>query len=281
VGGGTIGHLDLFLFDIQENTELRETGMQTTRGNGRGTHRLPPRRFDLRYMVSAMTSVVADEHLLLWRALVTLMKHQTLPPELLPPEIHALGVPVTTKVNKPDDAPRALDVWSALEAPPRPSLIYVVTVPVDLDIAIEAPLVLTRTVRYSRSREPEIRPELGTHIGGVVRDRAGAPVGDAVVSLAASVRDGVPTDAEGQFVLTGVPLGSVDLKIERPGRPARALSRNRFRCTKSTNRSERRYARIPVPRRFVEERDTGTRPIEGTAMAAFIGMAPARPISRC
>jgi hypothetical protein len=215
--------LDLFLFDIQENTELRETGMQTTRGNGRGMHRMPPRRFDLRYMVSAMTSVVADEHLLLWRALVTLMKHQTLPDEFLPPDVRALGVPVTTKVNKPDDAPRALDVWSALEAPPKPSLIYVVTVPVDLDIAIEAPLVLTRTVRYSRSREPEIRPELRTHIGGVVRDRGGAPVGDAVVSLAASVRDGVPTDAEGQFVLTGVPLGPVELRIERPGRPARTL----------------------------------------------------------
>ena len=216
--------LDLFLFDIQENTELRETGLQTTRGNGRGIHRMPPRRFDLRYMVSAMTSVVADEHLLLWRALVTLMKHQTLPDELVPPDVRALGVPVTTKVNKPDDAPRALEVWSALEARPRPSLIYVVTVPVDLEIAIEAPLVLTRTVRYRRTREPEARPELGTHIGGVVRDRTGAPVTDAVVAVAASSRAGVPTDPEGQFVLTGVPLGPVDLRIERPGASPRTLT---------------------------------------------------------
>jgi hypothetical protein len=214
--------LNLFLFDIQENTELRETGLQTTRANGRGVHRMPPRRFDLRYMVSAITSDVADEHLLLWRSLLTLMKYQTLPPELLPGSIRAVGVPVTTKVSKPDDAPRALDVWSALEAPPRPALIYVVTAPVDLEIAIDAPLVLTRTVRYGRTREPA-GVELGTHIGGVVRDRSGAPVAGATVALAASARGGSPTDAEGQFVLTGVPIGSVDLRVERPGKSPRTL----------------------------------------------------------
>lgn len=215
--------LDLFLFDIQENTELRETGLTTTRGNGRGTHRLPPRRFDLRYMVSALTSVVADEHLLLWRALVTLMKYQTLPSELLPAPMREVGVAVTTKVSKPDDAPRALDVWSALEAPPRPSLIYVVTVPVDLGISIEAPLVLTRTARYLRSHEPAARPDIGTHIGGVVRDRNGLPVPGAVVALADTARSGNATNAAGEFVLTGVPTGGVTLRVERPGSAARLI----------------------------------------------------------
>jgi hypothetical protein len=215
--------LNLFLFDIQENTELRETGVTTTRGNGRGVHRLPPRRFDLRYMVCALTSVVADEHLLLWRALITLMKYQTLPDELVPEPLRIDGLPITTKVSKPDDAPRALDVWSALDSPPRPSLVYVVTVPVDLGIAIEAPLVLTRTVRYTRSREPDIRPEITNHIGGVVRDRKGAPVPGARVGVAGEARDGAPTNAAGEFVLSHVPSGAVRLRVEPPGKEPRLI----------------------------------------------------------
>jgi hypothetical protein len=209
--------LSLFLFDIQENTELRDTALSTTRANGRGVHRLPPRRFDLRYMVSAITSVVADEHLLLWRALVTLMKYQTLPEELLRAPLLEPGVPITTKVSKPDDAPRPLDVWSALEAPPRPALIYVVTVPVDLGISIEAPLVLTRTARYTRTTEPEVPPDIGTHIGGVVRDRTGAPVANATVALEGRARLGSATNEQGQFVLDSVPSGAVTLRVERPG----------------------------------------------------------------
>src|SRR5690242_11217730 len=69
--------LNFFLFDVKENLDVRQTHVETTRANGRAHHRVPPRRFDLRYMVSALTTDVADEHLLLWRALTTLLRHPT------------------------------------------------------------------------------------------------------------------------------------------------------------------------------------------------------------
>src|SRR5688500_15689657 len=59
--------INLFLFDVQENTEKRETNVQTIRSNGKAERRMPPRRFDLRYMVSALTTEIEDEHQLLWR----------------------------------------------------------------------------------------------------------------------------------------------------------------------------------------------------------------------
>src|SRR5947208_13954480 len=62
--------VNLFLFDLQENTELRQSNYEVTRNNGRAERRLVPRRFDLRYMVSALTTSVEDEHQLLWRVLV-------------------------------------------------------------------------------------------------------------------------------------------------------------------------------------------------------------------
>jgi len=146
--------LDFFLYDLEENTERRQTAVQTSRGNGHGVHRLPPRRLDLHYMVSALTADVGDEHLLLWRTLVTLMQHPTIPAELLPAEIRALELPVLTAVDKPKDSARALDIWSAFDTAPRPALLCTVTVPVDLDIELTSPLVLSRTVRYADAAQP-------------------------------------------------------------------------------------------------------------------------------
>src|SRR5437763_5719148 len=82
--------INLFLFDLQENTELRQSNYEVTRNNGRAERRLVPRRFDLRYMVSALTTSVEDEHQLLWRVLVTLVQHPQLPAELLSDELRTL-----------------------------------------------------------------------------------------------------------------------------------------------------------------------------------------------
>ena len=205
--------VNFFLFDVEENTDLRQTGMQATRGNGVGTYRMPPRRFDFRYMVSALSTVVEDEHLLLWRTLVTLMKYQKFPSEVLPDSLRGLEPPLVTKVNKPDDSPRALDIWGALETPPRPALIYVVTTPVDLDIAIQAPLVLTRTARYTRMLSDEREFDGRALIGGVVRDRHGARLAGATVSVEGRAAPDVTTNSDGEFRLASLSVGALTLRV--------------------------------------------------------------------
>lgn len=80
--------LNLFLFDIQENTDLRQTGMQTLYGgDGMAVQRMPPRRFDLCYMVSAVSSVAEDEHTLLWQSLAVLLKHSPFPLDMMPGDL--------------------------------------------------------------------------------------------------------------------------------------------------------------------------------------------------
>ena len=217
--------VNLFLFDIEENTELRDAAVHTSREHGRGVHRMPPRRFDLHYLVSALTTDNADEHLLLWRTLVTLLQHPQLPRELLPDALCTTGVPLIGKVTKPEGAPRTLDLWATLDVPPRPALLYLVTVPVDLDVVIEAPLVLTRTARYARSLAagtPDAGApgaEVRTHIGGTVRDRRGHPHAGARVTVEGSAAEGAVTTRDGAFVLHGVPVGAVTLRVSRAGRP--------------------------------------------------------------
>lgn len=252
--------INLYLFDIEENTDLRQTNMPVSRGSGIATYRIPPRRFNLRYLVSALTTVPDDEFLLIYRVLATLMRYPTLPPASLAaamaelvaregygaeqgrfkaladagertslddirsviaatdvaPSVQAmmravLTEPVvTTKIALGDEGPRMLEVWNALEQAPRPSLLYVVTVPVDLEIAIESPLVLTRMLRVRQRTDNTIPPDQ-IRIGGTVRDRAGAPVAGVRVSIEGGAAESV-TSSEGRFVLSHVPLGKVTLR---------------------------------------------------------------------
>jgi hypothetical protein len=205
--------ISVFLFDIQENTELRQGDFERTRHNGRAQRRAPLRRFDLRYMVSALTTDIADEHELLWRVLLTLVRHPQFPSDILTGELRSLEPAPVTKVSQADEGQRLSAVWSALSAPPHPSLNYVVTLPVDMNMVIEAPLILTRSARYTRSRVGENAPEIGIQIGGVVRNSAGQPLANVSVSLEGRAAPGSATNAEGRFVLAGVPSGTVALRL--------------------------------------------------------------------
>lgn len=215
--------LDLFLFDVRENTELRQANLQGARTTGSATYRVPPRRFDLRYMVAAFTTVPEDEHVLLWRTLVTLLKYPELPADLIPTAVRGLDVPVVTQIKKPDDSAELTDLWSGLEEKPHPALLYVVTVPVDLELEVTAPLVLTRTARYERTTDPTRPLERYTHIGGRVTDRRGVRVTGAAVAIAGLGRDAVITDAGGQFTLIDVPNGRLALQVTPPGAPKRTI----------------------------------------------------------
>ena len=141
--------INMFLFDLQENIELRQSNFETTRNNGRAERRQAPRRFDLRYMVSVLTTEVEDEHQLLWRVLLTLVRHPQFPAEVLPEELRTLEPALTTQVSRADEGQRLSGVWTALGVPPHPALCYVVTVPVDMNLVIEAPLVLTRNLFWT------------------------------------------------------------------------------------------------------------------------------------
>jgi hypothetical protein len=205
--------VNLFLFDLQENIDLRQSNFQTTRNNGRAERRLAPRRFDLRYMVSALTTAIDDEHELLWRVLVTLVRHPQLPTELLSEELRLLEPPLATRVSQVDEGQRLSAVWTALSVPPHPALYYVVMVPVDMNLAIEAPLVLTRTARYARTLADEVAPETSNQIGGVVHTEKGEPLANVKVALEGREAIESETNEEGRFVLGGVPSGTVRLRV--------------------------------------------------------------------
>ncbi len=256
--------INLYLFDIDENVDLRQTNMPVMRGGSGASYRMPMRRFDLRYMVTAFTTVADDEHLLIYRVLATLLRFSTLPPSSLAAAMAMIAgregyadeaarftalagagerttlsdlrsalasaevgsaaraammalidePQVTAKIATAEDSLRLLEVWNALEQAPRPSLLYVVTVPVDLDIVIDTPLVLTRTLRVRQRTDADTSAEF-IRIGGAVRDQTGAPLSGVTVAIEGGAIESV-TNSEGRYALSHVPAGEVTLRVVRP-----------------------------------------------------------------
>lgn len=206
----------LFLFEARENTELRQGNFQAVRVNGHSERRMPPRRMDLNYLVTAVSTEPSDEQELFWRVMVTLLKYQEIPEDVLPESLRGLEPAVTTRLWK-ETLANPLDLWSGLGARPHPSLLYTVTVPVDLDIAIQSPLVLTRSVRFRRANLPDVLPEERVSIGGTVCDAARQPVAGARVLVEGSAMEGTQTDAAGEFTLAipraDAASGAITLRI--------------------------------------------------------------------
>lgn len=215
--------INLHLFDIFENLQRRSTQMQARIVNGHAERHMAPRQMDLRYMVSAITSEIEDEHLLLWRTLSTLMKYQEIPDDYLPSELQRQSPRVVSHIGQPDDDVHMGQVWTGLNVEARPALCYVVTVPLDLEWSLSAPLVLTRSTRYIR--EPDgVAAGSFTAIGGTVRDAAGEPVAGVLVHVRGSAADPTRTGDDGRFRLRRLPFGAVTLDVTAPDGNAQAVT---------------------------------------------------------
>ena len=215
--------VNAFLIEVHENTDKRDSAPVTTINGGRAERRMAPRRIDLTYMVSVVTADIEDENELLWRVLATLMKYQQFPPEVLPDALRTVTPPLIARIAAKEEARNTVDIWSALGTEPRPTIGYVVTAPMDLAMAIQAPLVLTRTARYRRVGAHADQPShVGVQIGGFVKNRAGDPVANVLVCHNGS-ENGCITKADGQYVLRGVPEGPIRLTVREHGHEQKTM----------------------------------------------------------
>jgi hypothetical protein len=204
--------VNCYLYDIRENLERRQSLQWTTdrQSNGRALKRPAPRHFDLSYVCTAWTADVEDEHRLLWRVLATLIRCPELPPHLLQGNLAQIEWPVITEVAQPDGLLRdPADVWSALDNRIRPSVNVVVTLPLDDRDPIEAPLVLTRRLRFDENG----RTLEYIQIAGTVTGEDGKPLPNVVVRVRDHAYATVST-ADGRFWLSGLPAGTYTLVAE-------------------------------------------------------------------
>lgn len=123
--------VNLYLWDVRPNLAERDYGEVLIEGeDGRRFRRDPLPRVDCRYLVTAWTSEVRDEHSLLGGVLSTLLLHQVIAPEHLQGEFAAVR-PLPTIRLRSGDGTENSDFWSALGGQLKPGLDLVVTVTVD------------------------------------------------------------------------------------------------------------------------------------------------------
>jgi hypothetical protein len=130
--------VDLYLWDIRPNLSEREYGEVIVDGdNGRRLRRDPLPRVDCRYLVTAWTTEVRDEHSLLGDLLATLLLHRVIDGEYLHGAFTDVR-PLPTLRLRSGDGTENSDFWSALGGQLKPGLDLVVTVTVDAAVRVPA-----------------------------------------------------------------------------------------------------------------------------------------------
>ena len=123
--------IDLYLWDVRPNAYERQLGLATVpMPNGRPQRQPALPRIDCRYLVTAWTSDVGDEHSLLGRVLAALMRHPVIAPEHLHGSLADLR-PLPTVELRTGSGSENSDFWSALGGQLKPGLDVVVSATLD------------------------------------------------------------------------------------------------------------------------------------------------------
>jgi hypothetical protein len=214
--------VNLYLYDIRENHELRGMEWSIEKNNNTATKKKNAKRINLSYLVTVWTKNVDDQHSLLWRVLHTLIRYPTIPPELLMGALKEQEYPIITYAAQPDGLfGNPADFWAALDNQIRPSFNYVVTLPMDLDIAFTYPIVRTRTLSM---KKPDSEPEVIIGISGIVhfKGKPESVVSDATI-VAEKANLSCRTDGKGQYSFIRIPGGKQTLQVLVPNKPTRTI----------------------------------------------------------
>lgn len=210
--------INIYLYDIRENHKLRGTEWAITKDeNGNATKKKNASRIDISYLITVWTNDIIDEHRLLWHVLFTLFRYHELPEELLPEEILRTKYPIKTATAQPDGLfNNPADFWSALDNEIKPSINYVVTVPLDTDMAFTAPMVRTKILEIN---PPDTAAESMIQITGRIHE-AGTPAQGISEARVIAKEAGMTavTDSEGYYFFPKLAAGKYTFQVLVPGK---------------------------------------------------------------
>jgi len=117
--------LDVYLYDIREDTRWRSSGSVGVRDEDGFVARRasPPRYFRFAYLVTAWTQRPEDEHRLLSSVLSCFLADDRLPPDVLAGSLAGHPLPISLTIAQPPPQDRSIsEVWTALGGELKPSL---------------------------------------------------------------------------------------------------------------------------------------------------------------
>lgn len=158
----TLPAIDLFLYDVRENRDLRGTEWEVERrSDGTATRKRPPARVDCSYLMTAWASdssptPAEDEHSLLGEVMRVLLRHPTIPEAVLQGSLVGQAPPLPTIAMRDGRLQSMGEFWQALGGKPKAALNYTVTVGVEVAAAVETgPPVIDTTLKFRRGTAEE------------------------------------------------------------------------------------------------------------------------------
>ncbi|MBE9580995.1 MAG: DUF4255 domain-containing protein [Proteobacteria bacterium] len=148
----TLPAIDLFLYDVRENLELRSNEWIVERhSNGMATRQRPPIRVECSYLITAWPSESApnpaqDEHHLLGEVMRVLLRYPTIPAGVLQGSLKGMEPPLPTTSLQPSRLQSMGEFWQALGGKPKAALNYSVTIAIEPFEAIEEPVVVEKII---------------------------------------------------------------------------------------------------------------------------------------
>ncbi len=149
----TLPAIDLFLYDVRENLDLRDTEWIVERqNNGTAQRRRPPVRVSCSYVVTVWTQDAADwqtEHQLLGEVMKALLRYSTIPQPVLQGSLQNQPPPPRSLALRPTQLQSLGEFWQAMGGKPKPALNYTVTIAVPVFDSADAdtvPLVVSSQI---------------------------------------------------------------------------------------------------------------------------------------
>lgn len=214
--------VNIYLYDLRENHQLRSYEWTVEKNEDRtATKKKAPLRSDISYLVTVWTKHVQDEHRLLGRLLVALSRHPIIPQEVLQGELKGLEYSIYASTAQPDGLfKNPADFWSALDNRIKPSINYVITIPVDLEIALTSPIVSTKTLKVKELERGEV--EEIVQVGGIVHQKGKPDTGIAqAIVIVKEVGMTTKTNTVGKYTFGKLQRGSYTFQVVIEGRPAK------------------------------------------------------------
>jgi hypothetical protein len=156
-GSVTLPAIDIFLYDVRENRELRDAEWAVERSVN-GTRKVPPVvRIDVSYLITAWasgtsTTTALDEHKLLGETIKALLRHTILPNQVLKGELADQRPPLPAATLTPGRLQSLGEFWQAIGGKPKAAISYTVTIGVQPREPVElGPPVLEKQLDFEQA----------------------------------------------------------------------------------------------------------------------------------
>lgn len=200
--------VDVFLYDLRENLDLRLNEPTATRVNNQVVTHPAALRLACSYLVTAWpvggNDLPLQEQKLLSQVLRVLSRYPTIPASFLQGSLVGQDPPLPMVTLHPDALKNLAEFWSSLGSKLKASLTVTVTISVPVFADVTDFIVTTHSTSYAPG--PSAQPDTLVQFGGRVIDGHSNAVAGALVDMLDIGLRGT-TDQAGRFNFQPVPSG--------------------------------------------------------------------------